>query len=499
MLFRAIIKFFSQSLYLHKVFYYVAGGIVVLYIFSYFIPVLYDVAGIGLLLLAVSVFVDSFLIFGKRYALRAERITADRWSNGDHNKVLLHFQNNYSFPVDARIIDELPAQFQERNWFRRARFESQAEHQVAYSVKPLSRGEYVYGNVNVFVKGPLQLVSRKFVFPAAKTIKVYPSYIQMRRYHLLAVSNRLQEAGIKRVRKLGHSMEFEQIKEYVRGDDYRTINWKATARKSDLMVNNYTDERSQQIYCLINKGRAMISKSQAKYIQSLAQKKYRDEEGLFIAEGPKLVKDLLQNETARPVQIYAVDDWIQGNEEILSQVDVIKINEAELERISQLTTPKQVVGVFKKFESKPPVTKDQISLVLDGIQDPGNLGTILRIADWFGISDIICSMDCADVYNPKVVQATMGSIARVNVFYTDLLTWIKEQHKSKLYAATLEGKDVTKMTSLGEGLIVIGNESKGIRDELMEFANERITIPKKGKADSLNAAVATGIILSNLA
>lgn len=257
MLFRAIIKFFSQSLYLHKVFYYVAGGIVVLYIFSYFIPVLYDVAGIGLLLLAVSVFVDSFLIFGKRYALRAERITADRWSNGDHNKVLLHFQNNYSFPVDARIIDELPAQFEERNWFRRARFESQAEHQVAYSVKPLSRGEYVYGNVNVFVKGPLQLVSRKFVFPAAKTIKVYPSYIQMRRYHLLAVSNRLQEAGIKRVRKLGHSMEFEQIKEYVRGDDYRTINWKATARKSDLMVNNYTDERSQQIYCLINKGRAM--------------------------------------------------------------------------------------------------------------------------------------------------------------------------------------------------------------------------------------------------
>src|SRR4029450_13032201 len=133
----------------------------------------------------------------------------------------------------------------------------QGEQRVTYSLTPLSRGEYDYGNINVFVKGPLQLVSRKFVFPAAKTIKVYPSYIQMRRYHLLAVSNRLQEAGIKRVRKLGHSMEFEQIKEYVRGDDYRTINWKATARKKDLMVNNYTDERSQQIYCLLNKGRTM--------------------------------------------------------------------------------------------------------------------------------------------------------------------------------------------------------------------------------------------------
>src|SRR4030095_9739576 len=243
----------------------------------------------------------------------------------------------------------------------------------------------------------------------------------------------------------------------------------------------------------------MISKSQAKYIQSLGQKKYRDEEGLFIAEGPKLVKELLQNKTARPVQIYAVDDWIQRNEEILSQVDVIKINKAELERISQLTTPNQVIAVFKKFESKPPVTKDKISLVLDGIQDPGNLGTIIRIADWFGISHIICSMDCADVYNPKVVQATMGSIASVNVFYTDLLMWLKQQDKSTVYATMLEGKDVTKMTALKEGLIVVGNESKGIRDELVQFANERITIPKKGKADSLNAAVATAIILSKLA
>jgi len=211
------------------------------------------------------------------------------------------------------------------------------------------------------------------------------------------------------------------------------------------------------------------------------------------------VKELLQNETARPVQIYAIDDWIQRNVEILSQVDAIKINQAELERISQLTTPNQVVGVFKKVESKPPVTKDKISLVLDGIQDPGNLGTIIRTADWFGVSHVICSMDCADVYNPKVVQATMGSIARVNIFYTDLLTWLERQHTLTVYAATLEGKDVTEMTALKEGLIIVGNESKGIRDELVQFANERITIPKKGKADSLNAAVATGIILSKLA
>jgi len=257
MLLRAIIRFFTQSFYLDKVVYYIAGGIVILYTFSYFIPVLYEIAFIGLILLGLAVLIDTFLIFGRRYALRAERVTADRWSNGDDNKVVLHFQNNYSFPIAAHIIDELPADFQERNWYRKARFETRSEHHVVYSVKPSTRGEYSFGNINVFVKGPLQLAKRKFVFPAAETIKVYPSYIQMRRYHLLAVSNRLQEVGIKRVRKLGHSMEFEQIKEYVRGDDYRTINWKATARKKDLMVNNYTDERSQQIYCLINKGRAM--------------------------------------------------------------------------------------------------------------------------------------------------------------------------------------------------------------------------------------------------
>ncbi|MDZ4810125.1 MAG: DUF58 domain-containing protein [Bacteroidota bacterium] len=128
---------------------------------------------------------------------------------------------------------------------------------MEYSLKPASRGEYVFNDINVFALGPLQLVKRRYIFSLRQVVKVYPSYMQMRRYQLLAVSNRLQEAGVKKIRKIGHSMEFEQIKEYVRGDDFRTINWKATARKEGLMVNNYTDERSQQIYCLINKGRVM--------------------------------------------------------------------------------------------------------------------------------------------------------------------------------------------------------------------------------------------------
>ena len=242
----------------------------------------------------------------------------------------------------------------------------------------------------------------------------------------------------------------------------------------------------------------MISKSQLKYIQSLGQKKYRDEKGLFIAEGPKVIKELLQNNNVEFMGLYALSEWINQSEKLLEGIDVTTIDESELERISQLKTPNDVIAVVRKFEMKEPDTKGKISLVLDDVQDPGNLGTIIRIADWFGVAQIMCSAGCADVYNPKVVQATMGSIARVSVFYTDLHEWLSRQHQIKSYAAVLGGKDVTKMNPLEEGLIIIGNESRGVNDRLLQLVNERITIPKRGRAESLNAAVATGIILSNL-
>jgi uncharacterized protein (DUF58 family) len=192
-----------------------------------------------------------------RRGVYAARTTPERLSIGDENKIFLEITSNYSFPVRVSIIDELPFQFQERDWVRKLSVRKQEKQVVAYSLKPSTRGEYLFGDINLYVHGPLGLVKRRYIFPAGITVKVYPSFLQMRRYQLLAVSNRLQQIGVKRIRRLGHSMEFEQIKEYVRGDDYRTINWKATARKDGLMVNNYTDERSQQIYCLINKGRVM--------------------------------------------------------------------------------------------------------------------------------------------------------------------------------------------------------------------------------------------------
>lgn len=227
------------------------------FVLSYFQPALYRIGGLLLLLLLVAILIDMLLVYSKKNGIMAERIAGDRFSIGDENKVVLTLHNNYGFPVRTSLIDELPFQFQERKWMRKAKLERDKPHQLEYHLRPTTRGEYAFGNINLFVHAPLQLVKRHYIFPAEHVVKVYPSYIQMRRYQLLAVSNRLQEAGVKRIRKIGHSMEFEQIKEYVRGDDYRTINWKATARKDGLMVNNYTDERSQQIYCLINKGRVM--------------------------------------------------------------------------------------------------------------------------------------------------------------------------------------------------------------------------------------------------
>ena len=172
-------------------------------------------------------------------------------------KWLIELENEYGFKASISVIDELPFQFQEREWKRVLDIIASSKTEITYFLQPHQRGEYHFGNINVYVSSPLRVVSRRYSFEQPQTVKVYPSYFQMRRYQLLATANRLQEAGVKKMRKLGHSLEFEQIKEYVIGDDYRTINWKATARRGDLMVNNYTDERSQQIYCIVNKGRIM--------------------------------------------------------------------------------------------------------------------------------------------------------------------------------------------------------------------------------------------------
>ena len=244
----------------------------------------------------------------------------------------------------------------------------------------------------------------------------------------------------------------------------------------------------------------MISKSHTKYIQSLQHKKFRDEGGVFIAEGPKVVPELLASGKFVCTAVFAEQEWLNENAALVKKYPDTAFETIagfELEKISALTVPNSVLAVFEQCKPNEDFdVKGKISLALDTIQDPGNMGTIIRIADWFGINNIICSTGCADMYNPKVVQATMGSLARVNIIHTNLGEWLQQNPVVKIYGASLKGKNIKTYSAVKEGIIVIGNEARGISEEIMELVNEKITIPRLGHAESLNAAVATGIILS---
>jgi TrmH family RNA methyltransferase len=238
----------------------------------------------------------------------------------------------------------------------------------------------------------------------------------------------------------------------------------------------------------------MLSKNEVKYIQSLCHKKSRDEEGLFIAEGPKMMNELRQS-NYEIIKAYALKEWLYRNTENKEQV--IEVSPSELERISALKTPNEVLVIAKqKVVNTEPILKGHITLVLDGIQDPGNMGTIIRIADWFGINQIVASENSVELYNPKVVQATMGSVFRIKVWYKDL-TELLEEVTVPVFGALLNGKSIYEIGTVGEGILVIGNESKGISEEVLQFVSNPVTIPKFGEAESLNAAIATGIILSH--
>ncbi|MBX2921275.1 MAG: DUF58 domain-containing protein [Chitinophagaceae bacterium] len=237
--------------------YILLGGIVLFFILSFFIPALYEIAMILLLVLCGMVLVDFLVLFARKKAVLAQRFAAERFSNGDINNIEIHLANGYPFVIRCIVIDELPFQFQQFKWKREAVLKGGQDYRIQYQLRPLQRGEYIFGDINIFITSPLRLVERRFVSQQKQAVPVYPSFQQLKRYQLMAISNRLNETGSRRLRKLGSSMEFEQIKEYVHGDDHRNVNWKATARKGDIMVNTFTDEKSQHIYCMIDKGRNM--------------------------------------------------------------------------------------------------------------------------------------------------------------------------------------------------------------------------------------------------
>jgi len=238
----------------------------------------------------------------------------------------------------------------------------------------------------------------------------------------------------------------------------------------------------------------MISKNELKYIQSFAHKKHWAQESVFIVEGPKLVEEILHSDWEIE-KIYALPAWAKSQDTNIP--NLVVIDAMELERMSQLQQPNQVLALVKKKSYLSDLSfEGKMTLVLDGIQDPGNLGTIIRIADWFGLDQIIVSPDTVSLYNPKVIQSTMGSFLRVRVASLDISS-VLSQTKLPIYGALLEGASIYEAQMANAGFLVIGNESKGIRETIMPLVGDAISIPSFGKAESLNAAVATGIILSH--
>ena len=237
----------------------------------------------------------------------------------------------------------------------------------------------------------------------------------------------------------------------------------------------------------------MVTKSELKYIQSLSDKKVRLETGCFIAEGVKLVGEMIA--AGYPLKaVYALDSWESPD----PSIEVTRIEAFELEKMSMLQTPNQVLAVAMMPQKKETLNlAGPLTIVLDGIQDPGNMGTIIRTADWFGITQIVASEDTVDVYNPKVIGATMGSFMRVSVTYKNLADWMPTI-KLPVYGALLEGENVFTIKTPQKGLLVIGSEGKGIRENILDFITHPVTIPKIGEAESLNAGIAAGIIVAQL-
>lgn len=246
----------------------------------------------------------------------------------------------------------------------------------------------------------------------------------------------------------------------------------------------------------------MLSRNTIKYIQSLQQKKFRQKYRNFIVEGEKIASEIIQSSSITIEGIYALPEWIAEKKSDLQAFSTITqvINAKELERISKLKTPNKVLCVCKipTYTIDSLLVNNNLTIYLDGIQDPGNMGSILRIADWFGIPYVFCAASCVELYNPKVIQSSMGAFLRVRTFVKDIAELKQESPNLPIFAAVLGGTNISNLSHQGKGILVIGNEGNGISATTLALADHQVTIPKarEGGAESLNAAVATGILCS---
>ncbi len=248
---------FLKSLYLNAKVFYILAAISTLFLLSYWFTVLYPIAWLLVWGVGITFLFDIVILYNTKNGIDASRILPDKFSNSDFNAVPIRIKNNYSFASSVEIIDEIPVQFQKRDFLKTGTIPTKSVLDFEYSLRPVKRGEYVFGNLHIYAMTRLGLAKRRYSFDKSAMVKVYPSFIQMKKYDFLAIDNKLTQIGLKKIRRIGHTMEFEQIKEYVLGDDVRTINWKATAKHGNLMINQFQDEKSQPIYSLIDASRVM--------------------------------------------------------------------------------------------------------------------------------------------------------------------------------------------------------------------------------------------------
>lgn len=247
---------FLRSVYFHEKVFVALFSIAVIFLFSYWFRQLYPFAWILTVLLITLVLLDALILYAQT-GVKANRELPEKFSNSDENPVLIHVRNLFRFRIYVEIIDELPVQFQKRDFLKKVVLSAKADRQLQYIVRPVTRGEYIFGKLNLFISTPLRMLKKRKIFDEDQKVKVYPSFIQMRQYDFLAIDNRISQPGLKKIRRIGHTQEFEQIKEYIPGDDVRSINWKATAKQANLMVNQFQDEKAQPIYSVIDTGRVM--------------------------------------------------------------------------------------------------------------------------------------------------------------------------------------------------------------------------------------------------
>ena len=251
------LKQFWKHLFLNNRFFYAMFAIAVLFVFGFIFPLLFEIAQLVLLAFCMLTILDILLLFKDKKAIVASRILPEKFSNGDANSIDIHLKNNYTIDVDIIVIDELPAQFQKRDFSLFQKLKSQEKKSISYKLVPFERGEYHFGALQLFVSSKLGIAMRRFSFEAEQMVKTYPGFLQLKKFELISFNSSNLEFGIKKIRKIGNSFEFEQIKDYIQGDNIKDINWKATAKRNQLMVNQFQDEKSQQVYSIIDKGRVM--------------------------------------------------------------------------------------------------------------------------------------------------------------------------------------------------------------------------------------------------